>query len=310
MRVLARSGFLAAALSMAACAAPGPPASFPAPLSASPSPAATAASPGATPRESPSPAGPAPSSRSPVPRASGPASPSAGSAASPFQAYDVLRVVADGVVVREGPSVENPALESIRDGQPIGDARLQAGDYVSVEMGPLRAGDEPWYLVWPARADQLRHGPASWRKAGADGGSYPGWILASANGEDLFSVHLRPDPAEGLPEGPTLMSAGAGDYASPPQPRHDLFSINWAAAPNDGTCQFTLRLVPRNGPELVVAVDVTVEAPTSGPLSGPGSLVETPWNPPSEGFGPWEVYTVEVASDCAWTFSLWPAGHD
>jgi hypothetical protein len=134
-------------------------------------------------------------------------------------------------------------------------------------------------------------------------------VAASVGSDQFLSLHRRPDATEfelWPPGGPhTLMLSGIGDYESEPQPRHDLFGLNWAVAVDDlpAPCPVSVTLEPVDGPEPVVAVDastVDVEAGQAFP--------ETPWRPVAG--DSWDAYTVSVRSGCTWTFTLWPAPHD
>ncbi|HET9346619.1 MAG TPA: hypothetical protein VFO05_13055 [Candidatus Limnocylindrales bacterium] len=193
---------------------------------------------------------------------------------------------------------------------PTGEVRLHRLDRVSVLMGPLPVGPDVWYLVWPAEHGVPMQSSLSWQEAFDDGGTKPGWVIATKAGEPWLSLERRPSPDEVLPWGPTLVAAGDGGYVSPPQPRHDLFSMNWAAAGTGSDCEFNVRLVPsEGGPVEVVAVIASTGGAdvVQGPLSGPGSQVHTLW--PMDG-ETWDAYTVEVRSGCPWTVALTPVGHD
>src|SRR5262245_21307785 len=291
------------ALSIAACSTAGGVASPSAHPSTEPSQVTAAServlpSPSvATARPTPLPSSSPPSSLAPI---SGPR----------YLLYDMLRVAADDVPVREAPSNESPLLQAWRGADSVGDAHVHAGEYVSVELGPLIVDGETWYLVRPAEDGQLFYSTTSWRRATDDGGSNAGWVVTASPAGQRLVLDRRLDPNEGRPDGPTLVPSETGDYVSPPQPRHDLFSILWAIAPDEGTCRFDARIVPTDGPDPVVVANVTTDRVAASPLSGPGTMVSTPWTRSANGSGGWEAYTLRVASDCPWTLSLWPVPHD
>ena len=306
-----RSRFLAIAMLMlvaAACASA--PASTSTPSRSGAPDAVDAPTPSMTVIPSTTPASP-PASRtqspvaSPTPRgAPSPASSPTGT--STFQYADVLSVQAESVAVRVAPSTSSRSMLAFREGQSVADAQLHRGDFVSVLMGPLPVGNDVWYLVRPAEDGRIGYSLTSWRPSGADGGTYPGWVTASAGTDHHFALSRRPAADEVLPEGPTLVAHGDADFVSPPMPRHDLFKLNWAVAATTSACDFSLRLVTEDGPEPVLAASVTTDTIAQGPLSGPGGLVFTEWAMEGE----WSRIAAEVTSSCPWTFALESLGHD
>ena len=162
-----------------------------------------------------------------------------------------------------------------------GDVRLEAGDYVSVDLGPLAIGDVVWYRVWPAEDAQLHYSTLWWDTNGDDpvGGVNPGWV-ASSVGEDQYLTLYRPtDPSEyeaWSAEGPmTLMASGTGNYVSEPYVQHDLFDFEWAAAVDDQSapCSFSVTLLPENGAEPVIAIETSIAHVEQGPESGIAGLL-------------------------------------
>jgi hypothetical protein len=226
---------------------------------------------------------------------------------APFQYADVLSVEANGIPVHVGPSTNSESILGIRNGVAASPLVLGRGDYVSVYLGPLFVEDEEWYLVWPAEGGRLGYSLTSWRPAGEDGGSNPGWVQASENGKRRFDLFHRASPDELLSLDRMIAGAGDADYVSPPQPRHDLFGLHWAVAAKGGDCRFAIRLVPVGGPDPVLAVEALTGSVAYGPLSGPEAVVHTDW-PMDE--SDWDSFTVELASGCPWTFALVPFGHD
>lgn len=266
-------------------------------------PAATAPSPAAT---------PSPTATS---------APSAGpSVNAGFLNSDILRVGVDGLAVRVSPSLGSSLAQGFRSMpdntlEPIGDVRLNAGDFVSVHLGPLLIGDTIWYMVWPAEDGRLNFSTVWWDTNGDDpvGGVNPGWVAASVGEEQYLALERRPDSSEyesWAPGGPkTLVISGTGDYTSEPQARHDLYGLNWAAAASDGPspCSFSVTLVPEAGAESVVVVDTSISDIEQGPMSGPDSIPNTPWGASADS---WDSFTVSIRSGCSWVVRLSPLPHD
>jgi len=235
-----------------------------------------------------------------------------------FRDSDILRVEVDGLAVREGPSrssllMQGERVVGVPIAEPTGDVRLNAGDFVSVHLGPLSIGDTIWYLVWPAEGGLLFHSTISWNTAASDGsGSSPGWVAASVGPDHYLSLHRRPDPSEygsASPGGPTtLMTGGDGDYESGSQVRHDLFWINWVVVARDSSpCEFSMTLRPDGEAAPLVAIETTTSGLLQGPLTGPDSP-DTPWG--RSAGGDWETFTVTIESSCKWAIRLAPMAHD
>jgi hypothetical protein len=221
-----------------------------------------------------------------------------------FQYSDIVRVEVNGLAVRHEPSLTSPLVQGIRvvgvpAPEPIGEVRLNPGDFVSVHLGPLPIGDIVWYLVRPAEDGRLGYSTISWE----------GWAAASVGQDQYWTLHRRPAPEEyesWPPGGPhTFMVAGTGDYDSGPQPRHDLFVLTWAIAADDhpAPCAFSVSLVPENDATGVVVVETSTSDVEQGP-----TFPSTPWGP-SAG-GSWDSFTVSIRSGCTWAMTLWPGAHD
>ena len=303
MRSIEAAVMLTVAALVIACttaASPGPTAN---PTDASALPAATQPATPSVPATSSATPGPTPGA---TPAASQPTSEPSASPAESFRLADVVSIEVEELPVHVAPTTTSASMLGFRQGQPIGELRLGMGDYVSVQMGPLPVDGDAWYLVWPAEGGELGYSLTYWQPAGEDGGSYPGWVQATDAGRPLLELHRR-HPADDAPGGPFLVASGDADYVSPPQPRHDLFTLNWAAAANAGPCQLAMRLVPVDGPDPVVAVAASIDSVAQGPISGPDSVIATGW--PMDDAA-WESYVVRVTSGCPWTFALVSLGHD
>ena len=296
-------GAIASAMVCVACAAPA--------AQESGAPSVTLAAATSTPSPSATPA----STASPTaePSVTPPATPGS-SVVTGFGFSDILQVEVNGLAVRVSPTLSSPLAQGI---ERAGDVRLNAGDYVSVELGPLAIGDVVWYRVWPAEDARLHYSTLWWDTNGDDpvGGVNPGWV-ASLVGEDQYLTLYRPtDPSEyesWSAGGPmTLMVSGTGDYVSEPHVQHDLFDFDWAAAVDDQSapCSFSVTLLPENGAEPVIAIETSIADVEQGPESGTAGLVETPWAA-SAGHPGDPLFTVSVRSSCAWTLKLAPLPHD
>ena len=226
-----------------------------------------------------------------------------------FKYSDILRVGVDGLAVRASPTRSARLLQGDREAEPIGDIRLDEGDFVSVELGPLPVGDTVWYLVWPAEDARLHYSTITWSTGPEqDGGTIPGWVAASVGSDAYLSLHRKPtkrEIEEFMPVG--LNVSGRGDYTSKPQKRHDLFLFRWAvSAENGAPCDFSVTLRPEDDAKPFVAVDTsTREVATSGTETMTPQL---PWGP-SAG-GTWNSFDVSIKSGCTWTIRLSPLHHD
>jgi hypothetical protein len=79
------------------------------------------------------------STASPTAKPSVTAPPTPGSSViTGFGFSDILRVEVNGLAVRVSPTLSSPLAQGI---ERAGDVRLDAGDYVSVELGRLAIGD-------------------------------------------------------------------------------------------------------------------------------------------------------------------------
>jgi hypothetical protein len=270
---------------------------------APPPPASATADPSEFPRALPTAATQPPASAEP---ATPPSAPEA------FVFGDVLAVSVEGLAVREGPSTDSPLLFGLQATalpKPSGrdEVRLGRGDFVSVELGPLPVGDATWYLVRPAENGQVGFSSVSWQPAGADGGSYPGWIASAVGEREHVALHQRSDPSE-IVGGGEPMSSGSGDWVSEPQPRHDLFSVRWAVAPSAGPCGLIVQLIPEMSGAAHTVVDIVTNDIAQGALSGAEGVIEPSWGEPTA--NDWTTFVVSVQSTCPWTVSVQRVDHD
>ena len=305
---------VAAVMALAGCAAPA--------TQESQAPSATPAATSTPPASATS-----PRSASPTAEASVTAPPTVSpSVVTGFGFSDILRVEVNGLAVRVSPTLSSPLAQGIgRVTDEIapdtlsstGDVRLDAGDYVSVELGPLTSGDVVWYLVWPAEDARLNYSTLWWDTNGDDpvGGVNPGWVAASVREDQYLTLYRATDPSEygSWPAGgpKTSMVSGIGDYVSEPLVQHDLFDFDWAAAVHDqpSPCSLSVTLLPEDGGEPLVAIETAIDDAEQGPVSGEAGLVHTSWGASAGDPGD-PLFTVSVRSGCAWAVKLAPLPHD
>lgn len=233
-----------------------------------------------------------------------------------FRFGDILKVQVNSLAARIAPK-RTAALVHAYDlsgPAPIdgGTVRLDKGDLVSVELGPVPVGDTVWYLVWPAPGSRLRPGGMEWYATAPPAGSPgPAWMAASVGGNVYLQLDRHPTLAEieAAFGSAGLSAAGQGTFVSAPQPRHDGFELGWGAATlASGTdCSFKLSLVPADaGVAPKVAASTSTTTVKVSPLEG--VRVSTDWLPAPA--GSWETFTVHVTGTCNWAFRLIRLEHD
>lgn len=232
-----------------------------------------------------------------------------------FHYSDILKIGVNRLAARVAPTRTAALVHGydVSGPAPIdkGQIRLNKGDYVSVELGPLPIGDTVWYLVWPAPGAKLHPGGTEWYTTPPMAGApLPGWVAASVGSAVYMALQRRPDQAEIDATGSVgVTAAGVGDYVSGPQQRHDVFQFGWAAAaPVSGTaCAFKVELVPPDADfDPKVAITTSTTTVKVSPLGGSG--VSAPWLPADT--GSWETFTVNVTSTCNWAIHLVRLEHD
>lgn len=245
----------------------------------------------------------------------GPTSGATPQLADGFHYSDILRVQVNSLAARIAPKRTAALVHGYDLSGPApvdkGSVRLNKGDYVSVELGPLPIGDTVWYLVWPATAAALHPNGAQWYTTPPmEGSPIPAWVAASVGSDVYLSIQRRPDLTEiEAFSAVGVVGAGFGNYTTGPQARHDGFSFQWAAAaPVSGTsCALKIALVPEDeAVDAKVAVQTTTSTVKVGPLDG--SNLGAPWLPAPA--GSWESFSVNVTSTCTWAFRLLRLEHD
>jgi hypothetical protein len=227
-----------------------------------------------------------------------------------FHLDDILRVEVNSLAVRVKPYTTEPlATGSVFDGTKlnvIGPVRLNVGDYVSVELGPVKIGDTTWYRVWPAEGGRLHYSLTSWDTNGqVDDGMEPAWVAASVGSDVYLKLHEASEPEPWMSGLPLLVS-GSGNYVSGPLQSTDLFTLDWVyLIDNQPTpCTFRITLGPIGGADGVVVVD---ESTISFGFAARGLGEADATSVAGKGVDPFEL---RVVSGCEWALRLEPQPHD
>lgn len=192
------------------------------------------------------------SSTSPVPTAPATTLPQYG-----FE--DILEIEVDRLPVRVAPLSHMPLATGWRDGvTEVGDVRLDIGDLVSVDLGPLRIGDTTWYRVRPAEDGQLGVTSVVWdTKFDGPNGVEPGWIAAAVGEEARVSLYQEAAHEPFLEGLPMLVSA-TGDLDTDTFEGYDKYLVEWAYATVDeqpDPCGFFVALVTPDRSASLVLLD-------------------------------------------------------
>lgn len=224
-----------------------------------------------------------------------------------FDYTDILRIEVDRLAVRTAPFTHMPLATAWRNGEMIGEARLGPGDYVSVDLGPLRIGDTTWYRVWPAENAELNFSTIDWDTKG-DGPNpvEPGWIATDVGDETYVSLF---SPADLTPtvEGVPLLISGTGDFESAEFEGFDLYLLEWAYTidDQDAPCDFAVQLASADDGD---SVDVVASSTIGAFEEGANPIGSGDRNPIiGEEFAP---LVLEVRSDCEWSLRFDAQPHD
>jgi hypothetical protein len=245
------------------------------------------------------------------PTASPPQATASGDVLAGFAQNDILRVEVNGLAVRVKPYTDLPlATGSTFDGakwNTIGPLRLNVGDFVSADLGPVKIGDTTWYRVSPAEGGRLHYSTVSWDTNGTiDGSTEPAWVASSVGAHVYLTLHEASQPEPWLSGLPLLVS-GVGDYVSGPLQSTDLFTLNWVYLIDDQSapCDFRVTLAAVAGGEELVAVDTS----TLGAFEEGGVVLGTGDGVPVVG-NVSQPFQVRVKSGCEWSLVLEPQAHD
>jgi hypothetical protein len=230
-----------------------------------------------------------------------------------FHFDDILKIQVNKLAVRTAPTKTAKLVHQYlilgTTASDLGEVRLNTGNFVKVQLGPLQVGDITWYLVWPAANAKLDDQTTNWYdQAPMAGNPVPAWIATSVGSAKYVTLERRPTAAQiAAVEAPGLVAAGIGNYVSPPMPRHDAFLFWWAAAINGSatSCAFNVQLVPDNADfDPLTAVDTSTTSVKATPVAGS----PLPW--PVAGSSTWATFTLQITSSCRWAIRLIRLEHD
>lgn len=230
-----------------------------------------------------------------------------------FRFDDILKVQVNGLAVRVAPDrlahLVHQYLILGTTASDLGEVRLNKGDYVKVQLGPLPIGNAVWYLVWPASGGQLDDQTTNWYdKAPLAGQPTAAWVATKVGSSAYLALSRRPTAAQIAAVEPVgLFVAGAGNYVSAPMPRHDAFQLYWAtaAAAAGVACSFKVELVPDDADfASQPAASATTSTQKVGLLNGDQVL----W--PVAASGTFGTFTLDVTSTCRWAIRLIRLEHD
>jgi hypothetical protein len=224
-----------------------------------------------------------------------------------FDYTDILRIEVDNLAVRTAPFTSSPLATAWRNGEMIGEARLGAGDYVSVELGPLQIGDTTWYRVWPAENAELNFSTIDWDTKG-DGPNpvEPGWMATDVGDETYVSL-FRPADVTPTVEGLPLLLSGTGNVESEPFEGFDLYLLDWAYVIDgqDAPCDFAVELTSADDGD---SVDVVASSTIGAFEEGANPIGAGDRNPIiGEEIAP---LVLKVRSDCEWSLRFDARPHD
>lgn len=230
-----------------------------------------------------------------------------------FHFDDILRIQIDKLAVRTAPTktarLAHQYLILGTTASDLGEVRLNTGDFVKVQLGPLQVGTITWYLVWPAAGASLDDQTTNWYdQAPLAGQPVPAWIATGVGSAKYVTLERRPTTAEiAAVDAPGLVVAGTGNYVSAPMPRHDAFLLYWAATitGTETTCPFKVQLVPDDADfDPLTAVDTSTTSVKAAPVAG----AALPWT--VAGSSTWTTFALEVTSSCRWAVRLVRLEHD
>lgn len=230
-----------------------------------------------------------------------------------FRFDDILKIGVNSLAVRVAPTrtarLVHQYLVLGTKASDLGEVRLNKGDQVKVQMGPLIVGTTTWYLVWPASGGSLNDQTSNWYDAKPLAGQpVPGWLATSVSGNAYATLARRPTTAEiAAVEDPGLVVAGTGNYVSPPLPRHDAFQLYWAAtaAGTNESCSIKVALVPDDADfDPLGVLDTTTTSVKVSGLTGDREA----W--PDAGSSTWSSFSLQITTTCRWAVRLIRLEHD
>ena len=128
-------------------------------------------------------------------------SPTAAPVAAKSEFGTTLQVQVNRLAARLAPDTSAALVHAYNLSGPApvdaGQVRLSKGDFVSVELGPLKIGNTVWYLVWPSKAGKFRVSDVDWYDKAPPGGTPgPGWVAASVGTAVYMTPSRHPATAE------------------------------------------------------------------------------------------------------------------
>jgi hypothetical protein len=230
-----------------------------------------------------------------------------------FHFDDILKIQVNRLAVRTAPTKTARLVHQYlilgTTASDLGEVRLNKGNFVKVQLGPLQVGSITWYLVWPAANAKLDDQTTNWYdQAPMAGSPVPAWIATAVGSTKYVTLERRPTAAQiKAVEDPGLVAAGTGNYTSPPMPRHDAFQLYWAiTSPGAGAeCPFKVSLVPDDAD--FTGLDIVATSTSSVKVSPLNGAAE-PW--PEAGISSWSTFTLEITSTCRWAIRLIRLEHD
>jgi len=230
-----------------------------------------------------------------------------------FHFDDILKIQVNKLAVRTAPTKTARLVHQYlilgTKASDLGEVRLNTGNFVKVQLGPLQVGNITWYLVWPAAGAKLDDQTTNWYdQAPLAGQPVPAWIATAVGTAKYVTLERRPTSAQiEAVEAPGLVVAGTGNYVSAPMPRHDAFLFYWAATITGTatTCAFNVQLVPDDADfDPLTAVDTSTTSVKAAAVAG----ASLPWV--VAGSSTWATFTVQITSSCGWAIRLIRLEHD
>jgi hypothetical protein len=230
-----------------------------------------------------------------------------------FHFDDILKIQVNRLAVRTAPTKTARLVHQYlilgTKASDLGEVRLNTGNFVKVQLGPLQVGNITWYLVWPASGAKLDDQTTNWYdQAPLAGQPVPAWIATAVGTAKYVTLERRPTSAQiEAIEAPGLVVAGTGNYVSAPMPRHDAFLFWWAATITGTatTCAFKVQLVPDDLDfDPLTGVDTSTTSVNAAAVAG----ASLPWVVASS--STWAMFTVQITSSCRWAIRLIRLEHD
>ena len=167
---------------------------------------------------------------------------------------DVVAATADGLAVREEPSLSSPLVKELTYSEsgfaPTGrDVRLNAGHQIFVNLGPLMLDGRPWYRVESTAQPGEEYASLDF-DPGADGSPGRAWVAAADGSTPLLEL-VKPNAYVTGPGAPVAAGWGDSNWVSDPFVTPDwsgaehALVASWALGGEaPASCAFSLTLQP------------------------------------------------------------------